>query len=391
MDVPPPGSRPGVVVTGATGFLGGALVRRLLPNHRVFALGRCVPCERGLPEGPGIDWFQADVARLDELEPVFGAIRDRGGADVLVHLAAYYDLSLGEHVEYERTNVRGTRNVLALAGTLGLRRFVFTSSVAACAFPPPGGCVDEATPPDGDGPYARSKRAGEELVREVRDRVPACIVRPGAVFSEWGEFPALDALLSTWCAGGLRGRLLGGRGESAVPYVHVEDVADFFALLAARPESLDPAETLIAAPDGCTTHRELFVAATRYLPRGPRGPLPVPRTVARLGMTLLERLGSFTGRVPFERSWMASYIDRQLAVNAARTRGRTGWGPDPRRGVLATIPAMVTNLSEHPAEWLRLRALRGKWPAAPAQAEPAHRRRAPPTPRGGSWGPGRRG
>lgn len=190
---------PRVVVTGATGFIGGALVRRLLPGHRVFALGRSEPAARGLPEGPGIDWFRADVGRLDELAPVFDAIRDRGGADVLVHLAAYYDLSLAEHPEYGRTNVVGTRNVLELAATLGLRLFVFTSSVAACAFPPRGGFVDEETPPDGDGPYARSKRAGEELLRGARDRLPACIVRPGAVFSAWGEFPALDALLDAWC------------------------------------------------------------------------------------------------------------------------------------------------------------------------------------------------
>jgi nucleoside-diphosphate-sugar epimerase len=359
---------PRVVVTGATGFIGGALVRRLLPEHHVLALGRCTPAARGLPEGPGIDWFQADVGRLDELEPVFGAIRERGGADVLIHLAAYYDLSLNENAEYERTNVQGTRNVLALAATLPLRRFVFTSSVAACAFPPPGGHVDEETSPDGDGPYARSKRVGEELVREARGRIPACIVRPGAVFSAWGEFPALDALLTTWFAGGLRGRLLGGRGDSAVPYVHVEDVVDFFALLAGRPEPLDPAEVLIASPDGCTSHRELFAAATRCLPGGPRRPLPVPRPIARLGIALLERLGPLTGRVPFERSWMGGYIDRQLAVDAARSRGRTGWSPDRRRSVLATIPAMVANLREHPAEWLRLRALRGKWPAGPARS-----------------------
>lgn len=356
------GRVPRVVVTGATGLIGGALVKRLLGGGHVYALGRVPPKERGLPEGPGLDWFRADIARLDELQPVFGAIRDRGGADVLVHLAGYYDLTLEESPEYERTNVLGTRNVLELAETLGLRLLVFTSSVAACAFPPPGGAVDEATPADGDGPYARSKRAGEELVREAREKLPTCIVRPGAVFSAWGEFPALDALLSAWCAGGLRGRLLGGRGDSAVPYVHVEDVADAFALLASRREPLEPAEVLIASPDGATTHRELFTAATACLPGGPRRPIPVPRPVARLGIALRERLGHFTGRMPFERSWMADYIDRRLAVNAARSRARTGWSPDPRQSVLATLPEMVANLSQRPDEWLRIRRLRGKWP-----------------------------
>ena len=353
---------PRVVVTGATGFLGGAFVRRLLAGGaRVFALGRVAPAERGLPEGPGVDWFRADVGRVDELAPVFGEIRDRGGADVLVHLAGYYDLTLSESPEYERTNVLGTRRVLDLAGTLGLRLLVFASSVAACAFPPHGGVVDESSPADGDGPYARSKRAGEELVRAAR--LPACIVRPGAVFSSWGEFPALDALLSAWCAGGIGRRLLAGRGASAMPYVHVEEVAAFLALLAARREPLEPAEVLIAAPDGATTHRELFAAATACLPGGTRRPILVPRPLVRPGIALKRALGRLAGRAPFEQPWMAGYVDRALPVEAARTRARTGFRPDPRRLVLATVPEMVANRTGRPEEWLRVRAMRGKWPA----------------------------
>ena len=352
---------PRVVVTGATGFLGGALVKRLLADGaRVFALGRVAPAERSLPEGERVDWLRADVGRIDELAPVFGAIRDRGGADVLVHLAGYYDLTLAESPEYERTNVLGTKNVLELAATLGLRLLVFTSSVAACAFPPPGGFVDESSPADGGGPYARSKRDGETLVRAAR--LPACIVRPGAVFSGWGEFPALDALLSAWCAGAAGGRLLAGRGASAMPYVHVEEVAAFLALLASRRDPLEPAEVLIAAPDGATTHRGLFAAATACLPGGVRRPILVPKPLVAPGIALKRGLGRLAGREPFEQPWMAEYVDRALPVDAARTRARTGFRPDPRRLVLATVPEMVANLAGRPEEWLRIRAMRGKWP-----------------------------
>ena len=356
------GGPPRVVVTGATGFLGGVLVRRLVADGaQVFALGRVAPAERGLPEEPGVDWFRADVGRIGELTPVFGAIRDRGGADVLVHLAAHYDLTLEESPEYERTNVLGTKNVLDLAATLGLRLFAFTSSVAACAFPPDGEAVDETSPAYGEGPYARSKRAGEELVRAAR--LPCCIVRPGAVFSGWGEFPALDALLCAWCSGGIGARLLAGRGASAMPYVHVEEVAAFFALLAARREPLEPGEVLVCAPDGATTHRELFDAATACLPGGPRRPVLVPKPLVRLGIALKRGIARLGGHSPFEQPWMAEYVDRALPVDAARTRARTRFRPDPRRLVLATVPEMVANLTGRPEEWMRIRAMRGKWPA----------------------------
>jgi len=354
--------RPRVLVTGATGFVGGTLVPRLLPRFDVAALGRRAPAEAGLPEGPGVEWYRADIGRLDELAPIFDAIRTRGRVDFVIHLAAYYDLTLEERPEYEATNVTGTRNVLALAETLAPRLFVFTSSVAACAFPPPGGAITEESPADGDGPYARSKRAGEELVRDARDRLPVCVVRPAAVFSDWCEFPALDALLSAWCAGGLRGRCLGGRGVSAVPYVHVEDLAALYVRLLERPEALAPGEVVLASPDGATSHRALFHEATRAAFGAPRRPLLVPRPLSRAGIGLLRAGGRLTGTPVLERPWMADYIDRSLTVRAARSRERTGWSPDPSRSVLATFPAMVANLRAHPDEWRRRRALRGKWP-----------------------------
>ena len=84
----------------------------------------------------------------------------------------------------------------------------------------------------------------------------------------------------------------------------------------------------------------------------------------RTGIALKRGLGRLSGRVPFEQPWMARYVDRALPVDAARTRARTGFRPDPRRLVLATVPEMVANRTGRPEEWLRIREMRGKWPAA---------------------------
>ena len=84
---------PGLIITGATGFLGGQLVRQLRKEYRIFAFGRRTPREAGVPEGPGIEWFRVDITDRPRLEQVFARIRELGGARLLLHLAAFYDFT----------------------------------------------------------------------------------------------------------------------------------------------------------------------------------------------------------------------------------------------------------------------------------------------------------
>ena len=74
-------------------------------------------------------------------------IGEGGPVEAVIHLAAYYDFTGDDHPEYRRTNVDGLRYVLDACRPLGPRLFVFTSSVAASSFPPPGESLDEASPP----------------------------------------------------------------------------------------------------------------------------------------------------------------------------------------------------------------------------------------------------
>jgi nucleoside-diphosphate-sugar epimerase len=284
-----------------------------------------------------------------------------GGAHQLLHMAAYYDFTGEESPEYERTNVRGTRNVLELAEPLKLRNFIFASSVAACPFPGPGETITEATPPDSPFPYARSKRAGEAMLHDYRDRVPSCIVRVGAVFSDWCEYEPLEEFLRTWCSRRWNARILGGRGASAVPYLHVDDLLSFILRVVEKGDALDPAEVLVASPEGATSHLELFREATRSTFGAPRTPILVPRPAAALGIRVREWWGRQRGRLPFERSWMVDYIDLQLRVANAATRRRLDWAPNPDLHVLRRLPEVLRNMREHPDEWkLRSRRKRAR-------------------------------
>lgn len=352
-------ARPGVIITGATGFLGSRLMKQLRKEYQIFAIGRRTPQEVGAPEGPGIYWFQVDIGHFDHLREVFYRIKEMGGADLLLHLAAYYDFTGEDNPEYKRTNVKGTRNVLELSVPLNLKKFIYTSSVAACPFPQPDEAVTEESPPTAPVPYAHSKRRGEEMMQEFREYVPSCILRLAAIFSDWCEYEPLDDFLQVWCSNCWNARILGGKGQSAVPYLHVRDLLSFYIRVVEKCEELEPVEILQASPDGSTTHLELYQAATRSFYGSPRFSIHIPKFLARPGIMMREWLGRITGDMPFERSWMVDYIDLRLDIDASRTRRRIDWAPNPKLHILKRIPFMIQNMRNYPEEW-ELRSKRKK-------------------------------
>src|SRR5579872_5090958 len=221
-------SLPRVVVTGASGFVGRHLVDHLKDDYRIAGIARRSQRRAGLAEDPNVTWLEADIAERAQLDAVFRTIRESGGADYVIHLAAYYDFTGAEHPEYARTNVDGLRNVLDRCVELPIRRFIFASSLAACRFPENGQVLTESSAPDGEHVYARTKRAGEEMLNEYQHAFPSAIVRLAALFSDWCEYPPVFVQLNTWLSTLWNAHLLGGRGLTAIPYLHVHDVSAFF-------------------------------------------------------------------------------------------------------------------------------------------------------------------
>jgi hypothetical protein len=134
------------------------------------------------------------------VDAAFDQVRQDGGADVLVHLAGHYDFTGQRHPDYQAVNVVGMRHVLDATARIGVPTVVFTSSVAACQFPPAGQSLTEDSPPDGDTPYAESKRAGEEMIAEYRHAFRGIVIRFAALFSDWCEYEPLFHFLESWFA-----------------------------------------------------------------------------------------------------------------------------------------------------------------------------------------------
>ncbi|HTY35839.1 MAG TPA: NAD(P)-dependent oxidoreductase [Bacteroidota bacterium] len=342
---------PTIVLTGASGLIGRTLLDEWKNDFRIFAVARRTQQECEAPVHSNIAWMRADVSDHGRISEVFREIATAGGADFVFHLAAYYDFSGERHPEYYTTNVKGTQHVLGLSQDLHPRLFVFSSSVAACPFPAPNDAVREDTPPSGEHIYSWSKREGERLIMDQANAIRSCIVRLGAVYTDWCEYPPLYTLLQTWLGNSWKARILAGKGESAVPYIHMRDIISFFHRLIETADSLPQKTVLQACTTGSTSHRMLFQLATRHFYGEERQPIFMPAAAIVPGLHALRLAGKVTGNVPFEQPWMLRYVDEKLTVDASRTYTLLNWKPNPRHAIERRIRYLLEHLKAEPHLW----------------------------------------
>ena len=343
---------PGILVTGASGFIGRHFVIAVSDKFRLFCIARRSQKEVSVPFKNTIHWLQADITKWDNLLKIPEYIENHGGVDYVLHLAGYYDFTLKKNPVYEQVNVIATRHLLELSNMMKIKRFIFSSSVAACKFPPKGQAITEESPADADFPYACSKRRGELLINEYSESFPCSIVRLAAVYSDWCEYPMLYMLLRHWLSTNkLISRTLSGRGESAIPYIHIRDLIKLFLRIIEISDTLPQCATYIAGPQGSVSHDELFKAVTRYYYGYDVKPFKMPKFFVRLGLIVLSFSGWLTGKETLEKLWMAGYIDKKLTIDPSVTYAALGWKPTPRYLVLRRLLFLTEKITTYPYDW----------------------------------------
>ena len=163
-------------VTGATGFLGGHVARVLADNGADMRL-----LVRSSSNPRNIEGLRADRALGDLRDPA-SLEKAMAGCDVVFHVAADYRLWVRDPNEMYRSNVEGTRAILEAARKNGVRRVVYTSSVATIGFTRNGYPANEDSPvslADMIGHYKRSKFMAEQLALEAgRSGLQVVVVNP---------------------------------------------------------------------------------------------------------------------------------------------------------------------------------------------------------------------
>ncbi len=346
--------KPTLLVTGASGFIGRYFLNAVKDDFFVYAMARRSQKDAGIAPHPNIVWVLGDISNETAVQRITNKIAARGGVEYVFHLAGYYDYENDDKPEYQLTNIDGTRFLLENTEKLGITRFFYSSSSTVTDFSKNRIIIDESSPADADMPYPRSKAAGEELVKQFSQSFPCTIIRVGAVFSDWCEFGPLYMLLYTWFSSNWRSRILAGKGTTAISYLHIIDLINFFLCLVRRQEKLTSCDIFLASTNAFVTHKELFELATKYNFGQALSPRFLPKIFAFFGICLTYTASKIGGRQVFERPWMAKYIDLQMDVDALATQQAVGWKPIPRYHIKRRLLYLVENKKSNPYKWKKV-------------------------------------
>ncbi len=309
-----------ILVTGATGFVGSAVTRRLLQRGeevRVLVRPGSVECNlRDLPVARA-------VGDLTDPDSLARALR---GCRSLFHVAADYRLWVPRPQPMYATNVEGTRQLMRAALEAGVTRIVYTSSVATLRLAGDGRPADEGcigTLAEMIGHYKRSKFLAEVEVRRLiaEERLPAVIVSPSTPVGPGDVKPTPTGRVLVDAAAGRMPAYV----DTGLNLVHVDDVAEGHLLAWERGEI---GENYILGGENLTLReilREVAAITGRKPPR-----VRLPHALVLPLACLCEAAARLTGgkepQVTLDGARMAR---KYMFFDSAKAQGELGYRPRP--------------------------------------------------------------
>ena len=297
-------------VTGASGFIGTHLVRRLSADGwKVLALDLKTP----LAPSPGV-------------EVVRGDIRDPGpwkkaleGTNVLFHLAAALGASRLSEEAFLEINAGGTGALLGAAREAGVGKTVHVSSAGVIGAVKPGATAEEETPPNPQNAYDRSKLEAERIALELSRRgSEIVVVRPG-----WAYGPGDRRTLKVIKAVNDRRFALVAPDRGRQTPVFVDDLVDGLRLAAEKGRRGEIYH--LTGDEVLTVRRMAAILAEACGVPTPRWRIPV--VAAKLAAWALEKAFAPFGReAPLNRSRLAFFLDAKPLSNA-KARRELGFEP----------------------------------------------------------------
>ena len=321
------------LVTGATGFLGSAVVRALLDRGEAVRV-----LVRRRSDRRNIDGLDVEVAEGDLNDPqsLGDAVR---GCGALYHAAADYRLWAKDPDEIYKTNVGATRTLLLLAAQAGVKRIVYTSSVATLGREPSGRPADEQTPvtiDDMTGHYKRSKFLAEEDVKRLvrEEKFPIVIVNPSTIIGPRDIRPTPTGRMVEEAARGKIPAFV----DTGLNVVHVDDVA------AGHVQAFDHGQIgeryVLGGEDMML--REILEEIAKLVGRSP------PRIrLPRAAVLPIAYIAEFTARIRNARTEPLVTVDglkmskTLMFFSSDKARNAIGYSPRPARVALADAVAWI--------------------------------------------------
>lgn len=317
-----------ILLTGATGFVGRSLVKRLLDCDLYTKQIVCSLRNGKVPELDGVE--QKIISAIDGSQNWVGLLQD---VEAVVHCAARAHV-MNEHAddsltEFRQVNVEGTLRLAQQASEAGVRRFVYISSIKvngeSTQLEHPFTAEDVPAPQD---PYGISKMEAEQGLRElsVRTGMEVVIIRPPLVYGRGVK--ANFATMMQWLKRGVP-LPLGGITLNRRSLVYVENLVDLIAICIDHPKAAN--QTFLISDDEDVS--------TSALLRKMAKALGYPARLIKISPTLIKLSAKLIGK-----PGIADRLCGSLQVDITKTKELLGWKPkfSLDEGLLRTANPTVT-------------------------------------------------
>jgi nucleoside-diphosphate-sugar epimerase len=374
-----------ILVTGSSGFIGSAVVRRLARDHTVVGFDR-----EGDPHPPmEAECVCVDVTDEESVRAGLARLRYAHGERIasVIHLAAYYDFSGEPSPLYEQITVRGTERLLGGLQEFQVEQFVFSSTMLVHAPSRPGKPIGERSPLAPEWDYPRSKIDTERVVGAERGDIPAVLLRIAGVYDDGCHSIPIAHQIQRIYERELTSHFFPGdptRGRQS--FVHLDDLVAALDKVVRRRAELPPELPLLVGEPEAMSYAELQHELGCLIHGDEWTTREVPEPLAKAGAWVQEKLPG--GRERFIKPWMVELADDDYELDITRGRETLGW--EPKRSLREALPKMVAALKADPPGWYRENKLEPPtWlvPAGRAAAEggtdgdePADRKQTTPEP-----------
>lgn len=305
-----------IAITGASGLVGGNLVRSLLAQGSpVRAL---IHHDRRALEGLDVETVSADLTDPASLQQAFA------GAETVYHLASSISIRMDSWEEVERVNIGGTRNVVEACLNTGVRKLIYFSSIHAYQQEPLDQPLDEDRPLlDGKPipPYERSKAAAERIVRQAAGRgLSTVIIIPTAIIGPHDFRPSYLGQALQLLAGGRIPALVRGGYD----WVDVRDVVQG----AMQAERMASSGARYILSGQWRSLREIAQLTAKYSGH-PAPRLVVPIWLAHIFQPVMAKLAQINGSQPIYTRAMLAAMRSNQQISHDRAARDLGYAPRP--------------------------------------------------------------
>lgn len=338
--------KPWIVITGSSGLIGRALIKRLSKTYEIAAIDIAPMTLDDLPDT--VRFFEVDLGDPKAILNFFA--KNPRPITGLINLAAYYTFSNASSIHYERLK-NGLTELAASYRQLKTNTSCFIqASSMACLNPVyPGTQIDSQAESYPRWEYPKFKMESERILRtELANEHYVEFVIAG-VYTDFCELVPLFHFLDSHLQFRIQRWFYPGNGQQGLTYVHLEDLCDAFQ----RQLSVTPRKRrLLIGEQEPTTYKQIATIVDKEFIGFVLPKCRVPKWLARLGAWVLCKMK----RRSFYQPWMIAFADEHYQFDIRATIEQLGW--EPKRRLRIELPAMVRRSIERPTEWVKLNTQR---------------------------------